>query len=219
MKILQKLSYLLLSGLLLVSCGEKPTVHPDDEGGNPPIIVEAPRNIIPVQEAENMYHRYGTERVPLIEASVNIDKEGNPIPPEDPNYVQATRSLSMDYTALKQYLAFIEQEAKNSKTDISGLRIYFSKYPSGKNDSRASVFLNPIMEYGKKGDLRDDVSFAIQRDGGKSIAVPVGSIVKVPVQGSNKADLTMPVQGTIQSLAGNDFPWTPPPNNNSKDFQ
>lgn len=218
MKTFKNLAFLSWSAILILSCEEVQT-----DGGDPPVIapevIAIPKNIIPLQEAEDMYHRYGSERVPLIETSVNINADGDLIPKEDPAYIQATRSLSIDYAALTQYLKFIEQQAGKAKTDISGLRIYFSQYPNGKNDSRSTVFLNPIMEAGEKGDIRDDVAFAIKTVGKKSTAVPVGKLIKVPLENSNRADLTMPIQDGIQSLAGNNLPWNPPPKSDPDDFQ
>ncbi len=217
MKNLKLWSLLILGGLLMVSCGDKPTTSPPTDDGEEP-IVEAPSIIIPIQDAEDMYHRYGTDRAALVERTINVDEQGNPIPEDDERYVQATRSLSIDYDTLKQYLAFIEQEAGDAKTDISGLRIYFSQYAKGKNDGRATVFLNPLMKNGGSS-INDDVAFAIKTEDGKSTAVPVGKLVKVPVSNSNRADLTMPIQGGIQSLAGNRFPWNPPPETDPDDFQ
>ena len=153
-----------------------------------------------------MYHRYGKDIVPILEKN-------------NPN-LKATRSLSIDYKTLKDYIAFIDQEAAAANdTKISGLRIYFAKYEDSKNDGRATVFLNPIMEAGAIGDLRDDVSFAIKTENGKSTAVPVGKLIKKPTTGSNRADLTMPIQNGVQSLAANDFPWSPPPNSDPDDYQ
>lgn len=218
MKTCKFLSILLLGGFLTLSCGgdTKGTPHTDDQGEEP---LAAPSTIISLQEAEDMYHRYGNQRAPLIEKSVNIDKDGDSIKPDDERYVQATRALSMDYKDLKAYLAFIEQQAKSTKTDISGLRIYFSQYEKGKNDNRATVFLNPIMEAGQKGDIRDDVAFAIKTDGKNKTAVPVGKLIKIPSEKSNRADLIMPIQNGVQSLAGNKYPWSPPPPKDPNDFQ
>lgn len=218
MKTCKFLAFLLLGGFLMLSCGGDPkgTPHTDDHDEEP---LAAPSTIISLQEAEDMYHRYGNQRVPLIEKSVNIDKDGDSIKPDDERYVQATRALSMDYKDLKAYLAFIEQQAKSTKTDISGLRIYFSQYKKGKNDGRATVFLNPIMEAGQKGDIRDDVAFAIKTDGKNKTAVPVGKLIKIPSEKSNRADLTMPIQNGVQSLASNKSPWTPPPPYNEDDYQ
>ncbi|WP_396598012.1 hypothetical protein [Dokdonia sp. R86516] len=219
MKTCKFLTFLLLGGFIMLSCGgeTKGTPHTDDHDEEP---LAVPSTIISLQEAEDMYHRFGNQRVPLIEKSVNIDKEGDSIKPEDDRYIQATRSLSMEYKDLKAYLAFIEEQAKLANdTKISGLRIYFSQYKKGKNDGRATVFLNPIMEAGQKGDIRDDVAFAIKTNGNKSTAVPVGKLIKIPSEKSNRADLTMPIQNGVQSLAGNSLPWNPPPKNDPDDFQ
>ena len=200
MKTIKLLALLFVSVIILEGCNEKPA-HPTEGGSIPP-----PKIIIDVQEAEDMYHRYGKDIVPILEKN-------------NPN-LKATRSLSIDYKTLKDYIAFIDQEAAAANdTKISGLRIYFAKYEDSKNDGRATVFLNPIMEAGAIGDLRDDVSFAIKTENGKSTAVPVGKLIKKPTTGSNRADLTMPIQNGVQSLAANDFPWSPPPNSDPDDYQ
>lgn len=200
MKTIKLLALLFVSAIILEGCNEKPA-HPTEGGPIAP-----PKTIIDVQEAEDMYHRYGKDIAPILEKN-------------NPN-LKATRSLSIDYKTLKDYLAFIDQEAAAANdTKISGLRIYFAKYEDSKNDGRATVFLNPIMEAGAIGDLRDDVSFAIKTEDGKSTAVPVGKLIKKPTTGSNRADLTMPIQNGVQSLAANDFPWSPPPNSDPDDYQ
>jgi len=203
MKTIKLLALLFVSAIILEGCNEKPAQpgQPSEGGSIPP-----PKTIIDVQEAEDMYHRYGKDIAPILENNKTNFK--------------ATRSLSIDYKTLKDYIAFIEQEAKEAnKTEITGLRIYFAKYDDSQNDGRATVFLNPIMEAGAIGDLRDDVSFAIKTEDGKSTAVPVGKLIKKPTTGSNRADLTMPIQNGVQSLASNKSPWTPPPPKNEDDYQ
>ncbi|ANH59107.1 hypothetical protein [Dokdonia donghaensis] len=203
MKTIKLLALLFVSAIILEGCNEKPA-HPGEPTVGGPIA--PPKTIIDVQEAEDMYHRYGKDIAPILEKN-------------NPN-LKATRSLSIDYKTLKDYIAFIDQEAAAANdTKISGLRIYFAKYEDSKNDGRATVFLNPIMEAGAIGDLRDDVSFAIKTENGKSTAVPVGKLIKKPTTGSNRADLTMPIQNGVQSLAANDFPWSPPPNSDPDDYQ
>ncbi len=213
MKTLKMMALLCLSVLALVSCiqGNDTTATESSEPIAPPGI------IIPVQEAENLYHRYGEKRVSLIEKAINVDDEGNPISQNDSSYVQATTSLTVDYTDLKNYLAFIEQEASNANTDITGLRIYFGKYADTTNDGRATMFMNPVKKYGA-GGITDDVAFAIDKSGKKPKAVYVKDCYKVPGTMTNQANLTMPIQGTIQSLAANNSPWRPPPTNDP-DYQ
>ena len=206
-----RLTVLLFLGVCsLISCQE--IEHPPTTGGEE---LEPPKIIISVQEAEDLYHNYGNIRVPLIEQSVNITEEGEPIDPEADAYIRTTRSLSVDYKVLKEYLAFIEQQAGNAKTEITGLRIYFGKYADSENDGRATIFMNPTMEFGAEGSINDDISFAIKKDGAKSIAVPVAEVFTVPKEAemsmSNRADLMMTIQDPIQSLAANRMEWRPPP--------
>lgn len=218
MKTLATLSFLLLNGLLIVSCGDHspivtPTVNNDGK------LIAEPTSIITVQEAEDLFHNYKKERVPLIEASVNIDDQGNSISADDPSYVRATTSLSFDYKELQKYMDFIEQEAAAANTDITGLRVYFGKYANNKNDGRATVFFNPLMKYGNEG-LTDDISFAIKTDGKVKKAIPVSDAFRVPNTKTNQSNLLMTMQNGIQSLAGNRGGWRPPPPlPNDPDFQ
>ncbi len=87
--------------------------------------IVAPKQIIPIAEAQNMYTNYTERRLPLIkkyEDSINrnsgIEKE-----------FDVARFVSYDYQTIKQYLAFIENEAEKANVDISTLRFYFSNYP------------------------------------------------------------------------------------------
>ena len=213
MKKFKLLVLLCASTLLYTSCNEN-----QETGGPKPVAVGAPDIIIPVQQAEDMYHRYGSGRASLIESTINVDDQGNPIASDDPSYVQATRSVTVDYKKLKQYIAFIEQESKKANTDITGLRLYFSQYAATENDGRASIFMNPVMKYGS-GGISDDVAFAIDYTDGKPTSVYVKDCYKLPGSKSNQANLTMPIQGNIQSLAANDFPFRPPPNGGDPDYQ
>ena len=211
MKAIKMLALCCISALTIISCGNQ------ENNPTPLDVIDPPGMIIPVQEAEDLYHTYGEKRVPLIEKTVNIDAQGNPIPAGDPAYVQATRSATIDYGQLKKYLAFIEQEAALTKTNITGLRVYFGQYANTTNAGRATVFLNPVKKYGT-GGITDDVAFAIDKSRKVPKAVYVDQCYKVPGSTTNQANLIMPVQGTIQSLAGNTFPLRPPPTNDP-DYQ
>ena len=212
MKTLRPVWLVLLSGLFYVSCDEHKS-QPSTTEENPKLVAQ-PSIIIPLEEAEQLFKSYGTKRVGLIEEFQNVDSNGEPIDPESEAYVQATRSLSIDYKTLKQYLAFVEQEANEAKTDITGLRTYLGLYgTNGKYPDAETVFINPLMEYGKKGNIRDDVSFAIQDIGGVPTGVAVGEILGTFKSDDNKGgtNLEMTIQGPVQSLAGNKFPLRPPP--------
>lgn len=212
MKTLKTLSFLLLSGLLTLSCGEQPTVTPTDDGGGEPIA--EPSSIISVQEAEALFTNYKNNRIPLIEAAQNVDADGEPLDPNDDNYLRATSSLSLTYSELQDYMKFIEQQAEKANTPITGLRIYFGQYgpKTGKYPNTETVFLNPLMKYsGSTGDITHDVAFAIQDVGGKHRAVPVGELIKGSTSQKGGTNLEMTIQGGVQSLAGNTWPRRPPP--------
>jgi hypothetical protein len=130
----------------LNSCAEKV----EKEKEEVPIVV-APAQIVPIDQAKSMYDNYSQRRSPLIqhyEDSINGGKEK----------FDVARYVSYDYETIKQYLAFIEQEAERANIEISGLRFYFSNYPDkpffDNKDSilhprQNSIMLSPTL---KKGD-------------------------------------------------------------------
>ncbi|MBD1259331.1 hypothetical protein HZY62_01920 [Maribacter polysiphoniae] len=140
--------------------------------------VLAPEQIVHVEQAKEMYDFYTKRRVPLIqryEDSINRRKYGTKIQQKKKaksnsdeanaeKKFDVARYVSYDYKTLKQYLAYIEQEAKKANVEISGLRIYFSNYPDkaffdGQNkDSilhprQNSVLLSPTLTKGKRDYL------------------------------------------------------------------
>lgn len=120
--------------------------------------ISAPNQIIPIAEAKSMYRNYSERRLPLIqkyEDSINnktgIDKK-----------FDVARYVSYDYETIKQYLAYIEEEAKNANTDISTLRFYFSNYSnkpvfhvkdSVLHPRQNSIILSPTLKKGDKNYL------------------------------------------------------------------
>jgi hypothetical protein len=114
--------------LIVYSCTEQP-----------PKVVKAPGKIIPVAEAKQMYDNYTVRRVPLIqhyEDSIN-------------NYettFDVARYTYYDYATIKNYLAFIEQEAKLANVEISTLRFYFSNYPDTTTFKDGKRILHPRQD-------------------------------------------------------------------------
>lgn len=209
MKTIKLLALLFVSGLLTLSCGGEPQTSDHEEEP-----LAAPNSIITVQEAEALFTNYKNNRIPLIEEAQNIGENGEPLNPNDDNYLRATSSLSLTYSELQDYMKFIEQQAEKANTPITGLRIYFGQYgpKTGKYPNAETVFLNPLMKYsGSTGDITHDVAFAIQDIGGNPTAVPVGDIIKGKSNQKGGTNLEMIIQGSVQSLAGNDMPRRPPP--------
>jgi len=111
---------ILLFGL--VSCKPEKDKAPDLD--RDAITVKAPAQIVTVAQAKAMYDAYGKRRVGLIE---RYENEQNP----DKRF-DVARFGYYDYQTIKDYLAFIEQEAKKANVEISTLRFYFSNYPDQK---------------------------------------------------------------------------------------
>ncbi len=143
------LSLLVLSTLIFSfnSCAEKMEKEKEEV---PEVL--APTQIVQIDQAKEMYENYSDRRLPLIqkyEDSINGGKEK----------FDVARYVSYDYKTIKQYLAFVEQEAKKANVEISGLRFYFSNYPKGPNfengDSivhprQNSVMLSPTLKEGER---------------------------------------------------------------------
>lgn len=199
MKLKKQWSFLLLSGLLIWSCAEKPKSHPENQN-SPQVSLSPTPNIVPVIKAGNWYKNYGNNRATFIEGSVNKEYTDLVKPYE------ATRFVTADYKILKEYIAFIDQESKNAGVVPSGLRFYFGATSKTTTDpGRETIFLNPVTSF---KNIRGDISYAIATDSkGNKIAVTVGSVIdsKAP------AGKNLIMQRKIQSLAGDDVIWPPPP--------
>ncbi|WP_405325067.1 hypothetical protein [Leeuwenhoekiella sp. LLG6367-2.1] len=215
MKRITLLAIAFFATLLITSCEEKSCNC--DEQETP--VQGAPANIIPIAAADSLYKNYGNSRVALIELAENLTEEGDTIPKEDANYKKATRAVTMPYKQLKEYMAYIEQQADSANVDIVEMRIYFGKYKDTykqKNKKgRATVFLNPATEFTLADGTKDTVSYAIVTGvDGKKRAVMVGDVLS-PKKGMNKLE----DDETIESMSGNHGTLRPPPPLTGGDFQ
>ena len=205
MKTLKIMTLCCISVLLFSSCEEH-----HDTGGPMPIAVEDPGNIISVQEADKWYKNYGTDRAPIIEEGVNDQY------PTLTDPYKTTRFVTADYETLKKYMAFIDQESKAAGVTPQGLRIYFAATDAtSKGPGKETVFMNPVATFdGVKGNI----SYAIATSAsGVKKAVTVGSVID-STKSPNGANLIFQ-GGSIQSLAGDDLQWPPPPYpNDSNDY-
>ena len=113
---------LFLSTLLLSGCGEQTQKTEDAEKRT---TIEAPQQIISLEEAKSMYDNYTERRASLIqkyEDSINMSKK-------DTTKFDVARYTFYDYKTIKDYIAYIEQEAEKAGVEISTLRFYYSNYP------------------------------------------------------------------------------------------
>ncbi len=209
MKFLNFMIPLSMMALLLVDCKGDHTNNEDDGNNGPPTIVEAPDMIIPIEKGAELFYNYRDNRIGLIEQYEDslglVD-----------NY-QATTSLTFDFEELKQYMKYVEKQAKKSKTRIKGLRVYLGQYSNTKNEEHPraeTVFFNPTMVYKDN----QEVSFAIQHQNGSNVAVPVGELLDYDKKPAGRANLTLTVQDSITSLAGNQGHRRPPPVSGDPDY-
>ncbi|MHA7865070.1 hypothetical protein [Flagellimonas marinaquae] len=156
--------------LLLGACQQGP--KKEDPTEPTPEKVSSPEGIISLEESKSLYDNYTRNRVAMIE---QFEMEQNP----DEKFIPA-RFTSFTYKDIKNYMAYVEQEAEAAGVEVASLRLYFANYPNkpdfpdGKkvvHPRQNSIFIVPttIME-GK------EYGFYIAADGkAKPIKDKVGS--------------------------------------------
>ncbi|MDP5228920.1 MAG: hypothetical protein NWQ38_00900 [Cellulophaga sp.] len=97
--------------------------------------VKAPEKLISIKEAKDGYDTYTKKRVNIIEASEK--------PNEDGTKFVASRFGEYDIETVKNYIAFVEQEAKTAGVKVETLRFYFSTYPDKKAYSNKRDIKHP----------------------------------------------------------------------------
>jgi hypothetical protein len=161
---------LLTFVVVLFSACEEPKPK-DDE----PILVEAPKQIISIEQAKQMYDTYSERRIPIIKEYEGLNNDSTEFMP--------TRLAEYDYETLKQYLSYIENEAREAGVEINKLRFYLVNYPDAekfddgtpvKYPRQNSFFMVPTLK-------RDggDYAFLTDDDGqGNRVAVLVKDRVR-----------------------------------------
>ncbi|SNZ01826.1 hypothetical protein [Flagellimonas pacifica] len=152
-------SFLVVMFLILGACQPKP--KKDEPHEEPREKVKPPEQIISLEESKSLYDNYTRNRVDLIQ---QFEKEQH----EDDSF-NVARFSSFDFKTVKQYIAFVEQEAKAANVDVTSLRFYFANYPNKEKfpDGRKvvhprqnSVFVVPTMNVDG-----EDYGFYIGEDG------------------------------------------------------
>ncbi|MDC8000028.1 hypothetical protein POV26_03190 [Aequorivita todarodis] len=219
-KMTNRLFVLIFVNLMLVGCQE-PTTHTEPPYEGPP-----KDHIISVERAQEMYDAYAQRRVPIIQ------KYEDSIVPGGDKFTP-TRYAEYDLKTIKQYIAYIEHEAKEANVDIQTLRFYLSNYPNSdtfpngdavRYPRRNSLFVLPTMAYEGK-----NVGFSVEEVDGRYTAVPINrrTLQQEGNQDKRQADSTgqmneagffmsnnATVGGTESSLILNDGSIIPPPGTN-----
>lgn len=122
----------------LISCKQNPektTREVTEE------VFEAPKQIISLSEADSLYVNYQNRRASIIEKTeMSSQPDGKPFSP--------TQFISFDIKVLKEYIGYVEQEAKKGGTTADSLRVYLGNYgaTSRKYPNKNTVFLIPTAE-------------------------------------------------------------------------
>lgn len=176
-RIIKPLLLLAFVNLMFISCQES-------IGGPDPGPVNPPSQIISVERASEMYDSYSLRRVPIIK------KYEDSIASDIASFTP-TRYAKYDLETIKQYVAYVEYQAKLANVDVKTLRFYLSnypnseKFPNGDNvryPKRNSLFMVPTMEYNGQ-----NVGFSIEEVDGKYSAVPINSNANTGEDNQNKS--------------------------------
>lgn len=150
-QLLLGIAALAILGCTFTSCNEskkdKPQQEPEEEVQDPKEI-DAPKNIISIDDAKAIYENYTNFRVPAI-----VRYETTKRAPSEK--FEAARFVDFDYQMIKDYIAFVDSQAKNAGVKkVTKLRMYFANYPNelkfkdGKevvHPRQNSIFLLPTM--------------------------------------------------------------------------
>lgn len=163
-KVLWKFSVLFVLVFSLTNCGDnkqkrKKENTPEE---NPPVL-EAPANIVSLEQADAIYANYSKHRIPAIESYETKQRAPS-------EAFEAARFVDFDYQMIKDYIAYVDQEAEKAGVKkVTKLRMYFANYPNEKtfpdgkevvHERQNSIFMTPTLA--KNGG---NYSFYIGDDG------------------------------------------------------
>lgn len=137
--------YLAGMALLLIgACNEQPKEEtPTPSALSAEQEIEAPKEIISLDEAKVLCENYERRRIPSIlefESTENANQE---------KFIP-TQFVAFKLETLKSYIKYVEQEAKKAKVTPDSLRIYLGNYGnSGEDPNRNTVFVLPTAQIGK----------------------------------------------------------------------
>ena len=170
------IAFIGVSFLLIGACQQGPKKEEPTKPEQEEVL--PPEGIISLEESKSLYDNYTKNRVGMIE---EYEAERNP----DKKHIPA-RFTSFTYGQMKDYMAYVEQEAEEAGVKVASLRLYFANYPDkpdfpdGKkvvHPRQNSIFIVPttIMDGEERG-------FYIDADGN---AKPIKGVVGSSETGEN----------------------------------
>ncbi|MCR9228399.1 MAG: hypothetical protein NXH90_13355 [Flavobacteriaceae bacterium] len=119
--------------LLLGACQQGPKKEEPTEPGQEQVA--PPEGIISLEESKSLYDNYTKNRLDIIE---KFEAERN----SDEKFIPA-RFTSFTYAEMKQYMQYVEQEAKEAGVKVASLRLYFANYPDKKDFPDGKKVVHP----------------------------------------------------------------------------
>lgn len=129
---------------------------PKKEQPEPIAAIKPPSEIISTDKAQTLFDSYSKRRATLIKGFE--DTEVDPTSSFD-----VARYGYYNLKTLKNYIAFIEQEAKKANVEITNVRFYFGNYPKDskyKHPRQNTFFIAPTTTVDGK-----DYPFSVITDG------------------------------------------------------
>ena len=106
--------------------------------------VDAPKEIISLDEAKELCENYENRRIPGI-LKFEMAENGS-----EEKFVP-TQFVAFDLETIKGYIAYVEQEAAKANVQPDGIRIYLGNYgKEGRDPNRNTVFILPTAQIGKE---------------------------------------------------------------------
>jgi hypothetical protein len=131
-------TWLLAMALMLLGACNTQNKEPKPETDDDPMKeIDAPKEIISLDDADSLYVNYTRRRVEGIIKMETTD-DSSPFKP--------VRFVAFDLETIKNYIAYVEQEAKKGGTKADSLRVYLGNYGSkveGSNSRHNTVFMLP----------------------------------------------------------------------------
>ena len=128
--------------LLLASCQEQKKENQEMSTEEvEQIVYDAPKQIISLEEADSLFVNYKDRRAASIaQMEAKYQEGGKPFEP--------TQFVTFDIEVLKNYIGYVEQEAKNGGAKADSLRIYLGNYGITKTsqDRHNTVFILPTAK-------------------------------------------------------------------------
>ncbi len=129
--------------VLLASCNQQPKKAEPGEGDNEIVKeVSTPEDIISLDEAKKYCENYERRRIPSIVKFETAQSDS------DEKFVP-TQFIAFNLDSLKNYIAYVEQEAKKVNVAPDSLRIYLANYgKEGRDPNRNTLFILPTAKVG-----------------------------------------------------------------------